>query len=242
MMRKESMKEYKQMLSKFLRRVAIATVTSGMAAGIALAVPSGNLIVVPPTKLPASARQSGEAILLHEAVDGTTLLYIEQNQGSRLAIFDVTDPAHIKGEGSVEVDAPGPFDFVSSLGSRAELIRFRQSQGNAVLDLHRAKVPVLKTPLGLTLKGAAMPLGNDGLTVSSRVVADSQVTRDYQVQVINTANSPELNLVPNVKGVREEITKYDTGTTFLLTDDGLFLIRRPVKEMEKTLRDLDYAN
>jgi len=30
--------------------------------------------------------------------------------------------------------------------------------------------------------------------------------------------------------------------TFLRTDDGLFLIRRPVKEMEKTLRDSDYSN
>jgi hypothetical protein len=236
------MKEYLKRILSYLRRVAIATVTSGMAAGIALAAPSSNLIVVPPTTLPASARQSGDAMLLHETIDGTTLLYIEQKQGSRLAIFDVTDPAHIKGEGSVEVDAPGPFDFVSSLGSRAELIRFRQNQENAVLDLRKAKVPVLKTSQGLTLKGTAMPLGNDGLTVSSRVAADSLLTRDYQVQVINTAGSPKLDLVPNVKGVREEITKYDTGTTFLLTDDGLFLIRRPVKEMEKTLRDLDYSN
>jgi hypothetical protein len=130
----------KQMLSKYLQRVAIAAVTSGMAAGFALAVPSGDLIVVPPTKLPASAQQSGEAMLIHETIDGTTLLYIEQNQGSRLAIFDVTDPAQIKSAGSVEVDAPGPFDFVYGLGSRAELIRFRQSQGNAVLDLHKAEI------------------------------------------------------------------------------------------------------
>ena len=237
------MKEYpKQMLSKYLRRVVIATVTSGMAASFALAVPSSNLIVVPPTKLPASARQSGDAMLLHETIDGTTLLYIEQNQGSRLAIFDVTDPAHIKDAGLVEVDAPGPFDFVSSLGSQAEVIRFRRDQGNAVLDLHKAKVPVLKTPQGLTLKGAAMPLGNDGLTVSSWVVADSQLTPDDQVSVVHTANSPELSRVFNLEGIREAITKYDTGTTFLRTDDGLFLIRRPVKEMEKTLRDLDYAN
>ena len=236
------MKEYLKRILSYLRRVAIATATSGMAAGIALAAPSSNLIVVPPAKLPASARQSGDAMFLHETIDGTTLLYIEENQGSRLAIFDVTDPAHVKGDGSVEVDAPGPFDFVSSLGSRAELIRFRQDQGNAVLDLHKAKVPVLKTPQGLTLKGAVTPLGNDDLIVSSRALADSQVARDYQVQVVNTANSSEPSRVFNLKGIREEITKYDTGTTFLCTDDGLFLIRRPVKEMEKTLRDLDYAN
>jgi len=70
-----------------------------------------------------------------------------------------SDPAHIKGEGSVELDAPGPFDFISNLGSRAELIRFRQDHGNAVLDLHKAKVPTLKSVQGLTLKGAAVPLG-----------------------------------------------------------------------------------
>jgi len=236
------MKKYLQRILSYLRPMAIATVTSGMAAGIALAAPSSNLVVVPPAKLPAAARQSGDAMFLRETIDGTTLLYIEENQGSRLAIFDVTDPAHVKGEGSVELDAPGPFDFVSSLGSRAELIRFRQDQGNAVLDLHKARVPVLKTPQGLTLKGAAMPLGNDGLTVSSRALADSQLARDYQVQIVNSVNSPELSRVYSSKGIREEITKYDTGTTFLLTDDGLFLIRRPVKEMEKTLRDLDYAN
>jgi hypothetical protein len=236
-------KEYLNKMSlKCLRRVAIAAVASGMAAQIALAAPSSNLIVVPPTDLPASARQSGEAMLLHETIDGTTLLYIEQNQGARLAIFDVTDPAHIKGEGSVEVDAPGPFDFVSALGSKAELVRFRQGQGNAVLDLHKARVPTLKTVHELTLKGAAMPLGNDGFTVSSRAEADSQLARDYQVQVVNTANSQELNRVLNVKGIREEITKYDTGTTFLLTDGGLALIRRPVKEMNKQLHDSDYTN
>jgi hypothetical protein len=234
------MKEYLKRILSCLRPVAIATVTSGMAAGIALAAPSSNLIAVPPTNLPASARQSGEAMLLHEMIDGTTFLYIEQNQGSRLAILDVTDPAHIKAEGSIEIGPLGPFDFVSSLGSRAELIRFRQDQGNAVLDLHNAKVPVLKAPQGL--KGAVIPLGNDELTVRSRALGDSQLARDYQVQVVNTANSPELNSILNIKGIREEIAKYDTGTTFLLTDDGLFLIRRPVKEMEKTRRALDYVN
>jgi hypothetical protein len=242
MMRRVFMKEYLKRMLSYFHRVAIATVTSGMAAGIALAAPSSNLTIVPPTNLPVSARQGGEAILLHETIDGTTLLYIEQNQGSRLAILDVTNPAHIKAEGSVEIGPHGPFDFVSSLGSKAELIRFRQDLGNAVLDLHKPKVPVLEMPQGLTLKGAVIPLGDDELLVSSRALGDSQLARDYQVQVVNTANSPEHYRVLNVKGIREEITKYDTGTTFLLTDEGLFLIRRPVKELEKTLRALDYTN
>jgi hypothetical protein len=131
-------------LSKYLRRAAIAIVAGGIVAKTVYAGPSNNLIVVPPTHLPALARQSGEAMLLHETIGGTTLLYIEQNQGSRLAILDVTDPAHIKGEGSVPLSASGPFDFVAPLGSRAELIRFRQDQENALLDLHKVKTPTLQ--------------------------------------------------------------------------------------------------
>src|ERR1700687_2560725 len=104
------------------RRVAIAIVAIGIAAQAGYAGPSNNLIVVPPTQLPELARQSGEAMLLRETIDGKTLLYIEQNQGAQLAILDVTDPAHIKGYGSVQLNAPRPFDFVAALGNRSELI------------------------------------------------------------------------------------------------------------------------
>jgi hypothetical protein len=238
-----SVKKYaSSQVSTFLRRVAIAIAASGIAAQSGYAGPSNNLIVVPPTHLPELARQTGEAMLLHETIDGTTLLYIEQNQGARLAILDVTDPANIKGEGSVQLNAPGSFDFVATLGNRTELIRFRQSQEDAVLDLHKVKAPTLQRVPGLTLKGPATPLDNDGFTVSSQANADAQATRGYQVQVVNTANSRELDRIFEVKGIREEITKYDTGTTFLLTEGGLFLIRRPVNEMNKELRDSDYAN
>ena len=90
---------------------------------------TGNkLILVRPTDLPELARQTGAALLLHEAGDGRTLLHIEQSQGARLAILDVSDPSNIKGEDSVQVDAPGPFVFVFSLGDRAERVRFRQGK------------------------------------------------------------------------------------------------------------------
>jgi len=225
-------------LSKYLRRVAIAIVASGtVAAPAAYARPSNNPIVVPPTDLPELARQTGEAMLLHEAINGRTLLYIEQNQGARLAIFDVTDPGHVKGEGSVQLDAPGPYDFVSTLGNRAELVRFRHGQGDAVLDLHKVKAPSLKSVQGLTLQGPTMPLGDDGFTVTSQADAAVQSTRDYQV--VDTANSQELNRVFDVKRVREEIANGDTGTTFLLAEDGLYLIRRPVVETNKKLRELE---
>jgi hypothetical protein len=77
--------------------------------------PSNKIILVRPTELPELARVAGQAMLLHETGDGRTLLYIEQDHGARPAIFDVTDPAHVKQEGSAQVEAPGSFDFVSSI-------------------------------------------------------------------------------------------------------------------------------
>src|ERR1035441_4914799 len=84
-------------LSNYLRRVAIAIVASGTVAAPAVyAKPFNNLVVVVPTELPELARRAGEAMLLRETVDGRALLYIEQNQGARMAILDVTDPSHVK--------------------------------------------------------------------------------------------------------------------------------------------------
>lgn len=88
-------------LSKYLRRVAIAIVASGtVAAPAAYAGPSNNLIVVPPTDLPELARQTGEAMLLHEAINGRTLLYIEQNHRPHLRNVrrDTSFPAPLSGD------------------------------------------------------------------------------------------------------------------------------------------------
>src|SRR5271163_5227091 len=106
-------------LSKRLRHVAMTIAVSGIVAATAVhANPSNNIVLVPPTDLPVLARQSGEAMLLSDALDGRTFLYIEQDEGSRLAILDVTDPGHIKGAGSVQLDASGPFDFISPVGNQ----------------------------------------------------------------------------------------------------------------------------
>jgi hypothetical protein len=61
-------------LSKCVRRLAIAIVVSGIAAQTGYAGSSNNLIVVPPTRLSELARETGEAMLLHETIDGTALL------------------------------------------------------------------------------------------------------------------------------------------------------------------------
>jgi hypothetical protein len=174
-------------LSDRIRRTALLIVAGGMMAAPAVhADPFNNTVLVSPSDLPVLARQSGEAMLLHETIDGRTLLYVEQQQGARLAVFDVTNPAHIKGENSVHLDASGPFDFVSPLGDQAELVRFRQSAEDAALSFPRVKVPSLKKLQIQALPDPITRPGNTGFSV-----------------------------------------KADTGTTFMLRDNGLYVIRRP---------------
>ena len=222
--------------SKFVRQAVIALVATGaLAAPTAYSRTANSLIVVPPTDLPELARQTGEAMFLHNTFDGKTHLYIEQNHGAQLAIFDVTDPSHVKGEGAAQINAPGPLDFVSSLGDREEVVQFRQGQGSGVLDLHKASVPTLTKVQGLTLQGATMALGDDGFIVTSRADSDAQSAQDAQVVV--TASRGDLNHVFDISDVRQELTKQDTGTTFLLTQSGLYIVRRPLVESENELHE-----
>jgi hypothetical protein len=195
-----------------------------------------KIIVVRPADLPELARVTGQAMMLHDTLDGRTLLYVEQNHGVRLAIFDVTDPAHVKAEGSTLVDAPGSFDLVSSLGADAVLVRFRNGQGAAVLNLHNAKTPTLNTIQGLYSQGATEFLGDGVLAVAKRPSVQSD-ENDTDYQVVDISNPLHPNPLPDIKQVLEKITNDETGTTFLLTADGLYLIRRPVVEAQFRIRE-----
>ena len=198
--------------------------------------PSNKIILMRPADLPELAREPGQAMMLHATGDGRTLLYVEQNHGARLAIFDVTDPAHVKEEGSAQVDAPGSFDFVSALGDRAELVRFRHAQGEAVLDLHKGEAPTLSTMRGLDSQGSTEGLGDDGFIVADQPSVQSDAN-DPNYQVVDLSNPLHPNPVGDVKQVRERITDDETGTTFLLTADGLYLVRRPAVEEEYKIHE-----
>jgi hypothetical protein len=223
--------------------IRIAQLTLAVAAALTLTGnaearnhPSNKVIVVRPTELPELARVAGQAMLLHETGDGRTLLYIEQDNGAQLAIFDVTDPAQIKVETAARLEAPGSFDFVSSLGDHAELVRFRHGQGEAVLNLHQVKAPTLTMIHGLDFQGPTELLGDDGFIAADLPKAQSDAN-DLNYRVVDLSDPLHPNPVADIKQVLEKITNDDTGTTFLLTANGLYIIRRPAVEEEYNIRE-----
>jgi hypothetical protein len=185
---------------------------------------SKQLVVMEAPDLPEQAQTPGNSLFLHSDSAGSTYLYIEQQRGARLSVFDVTDPARIKLVVSTPLAAEGAFDFVRPLGDHAELVYFRDSQKEALLDLRKTKRPVLRMISIVTDLGPAETLGENDLLVTGQAHRYTPaVARDYQV--IDIAASVPTQLV-TVKDVKHRATNDETGTTFLLGSDGLTVVRR----------------
>ena len=185
---------------------------------------SKDLVVMEARDLPEQAQTTGNSLFLHSDNAGGTYLYVEQQQGARLSVFDVTDPARIKLVVSTPLPAEGAFDFVRPLGDHAELLYFRDSQKEAVLDLRKTKRPVLRMISTVTDLAPAETLGESGLLVTSQAHKYvPAVARDYQVVDIAASDPTQL---ATVKDVKHRVTNDETGTTFLLGSDGLTVVRR----------------
>jgi hypothetical protein len=124
----------------------------------------------------------------------------------------------------MSLPAEGAFDFVRPLGDHAELVYFRDSQKEAVLDLRKTKRPVLRMISTVTDLGPAEALGGSGFLVTSQAHEYTPaVARDYQV--IDVAASIPTQLA-TVNDVKHRVTNDYTGTTFLLGSKGLTVVRR----------------
>ena len=185
---------------------------------------SKQLVVMEAPDLPEQAQTPGNSLFLHSDGAGSTYLYIEQQRGARLSVFDVTDPARIKLVVSTPLAAEGAFDFVRPLGNNAELVYFRDGRKEAVLDLRKAKRPVFRVISTVTDLGAAEALGESGLLVTSQTYKYvSAVGRNYQV--IDISASAPVQLATD-GDVRHQVSNNETGTTFLLGPNGLTVVRR----------------
>src|ERR1700733_5733511 len=185
---------------------------------------SQELVVMEARDLPEQAQTPGNSFFLHSDNTGSTYLYVEQQRGARLSVFDVTNPANIKLVVSTPLATEGAFDFVRPLGDQAELVYFRDSQKEAVLDLRKAKRPVFRAISTATDLDQAETLGENGLLVTSQVHKYvPAIARDYQVIDISASAPTQL---ATVKDVKHRVTNDETGTTFLLGSNGLTVVRR----------------
>jgi hypothetical protein len=216
--------------------VVSAAVLPTLAAQAEIHSRSKELVVMEPRDLPEQAQTPGNSLFLHADSAGSTYLYVEQQQGARLSVFNVTDPARIKLVVSTPLAAEGAFDFVRPLGDHAELVYFRSGQKEAVLDLRKTKKPVLRMISIATDLGSAETLGESGLLVTSQAYDYlSAVARDYQVIDITASDPTQL---VTVKDVKHRVTNDETGTTFLLGSNGLTVVRRLRIENEYKLNQL----
>jgi len=129
---------------------------------------------------------------LYQAGDGQTYLYVEQQNGAQLAIFDVKDPAKIRAAASFPLKAAGAFDFVRYLSGRAELVRFRDSGQLAELDLLEPKSPTLKITNTLSEPAHTESLGQTGLVMINAHwgYVGGGVAHDYRVADVSTPAHP----------------------------------------------------
>jgi LVIVD repeat len=203
---------------------------------------SRDLIVEGPSDLPEQARTPGNSCFLYSDGGGSTYLYVEQQQGARLSIFDVTDPSKIKLASSISLNVPGAFDFVRPLGARAELVRFRENRGVAILELQKAKKPSMRMIASLFEPGSSEPLGETAFLIVNEPYNPfvRAVPRDYQVIDISAPSDPLL--LATVKQVKHKVVNSDTGTTFLLGSEGLTVIRRTSVENDYKVHLMQQAS
>jgi hypothetical protein len=206
--------------------IALATLAAPLAGHAELHSKSKEIIVLEPKDLPEQAQLSGDDLFLHADNAGRNYLYLEQENGTRLTVLDVTNLARIKPVSMIPLTVAGPFDFVRTLNDRAELIRFRQGGGVAVLDLAKANRPEVHSIASMAAAEQTEPLGLTALLAEPELVNHVQAApRDFQVVDISTSFNPVV--MTTIKQVEHRIVNDETGTTFLLGGQGLTVIRQP---------------
>jgi hypothetical protein len=204
------------------RRLSIALFVISASVIPATAEGKADLVVVPSNKLPEKAHRAGQAMKLHLISPDTLYLYVEQDNGRSIAVFDVSHPRKIALKAFATVDAPEPFEFVEAVGRHTELIRYADGSGNVLLDLSKPKLPRIKTMAATASEAYIFPIREAGSGISGGATKPyvSGAPADYQVIL---PSRPQQVLT--VRDVIQQLRDEANGTTYLLGSDGLTVIR-----------------
>jgi hypothetical protein len=215
------------MRTQFLSGLVVAVLAvSSMAAHAAVAQPHSRTIVVQsPSNSSVLAQNDSDAMYLHLTGDGRSLLYIEAEDGRTLTVLNVTDPAKIQRVAQVRLAATSAFDFIQPVGDDRALIHYRNGSGDAVLSFKNYKHPELVAASPLGGGHTFSKLGETAMmSTSANVASDPISDPTYQVWDNSKASGPDL--LATIPGVTQRLAKQDTGTLFLLSKDGVTVVRR----------------
>ncbi|MGA9670197.1 MAG: hypothetical protein WBQ94_13375 [Terracidiphilus sp.] len=227
-------------MKRFWKTLFVTALVSAAAAHAEVASQSKTIVVMQPRDLPQTAQAAGQSMQLHAFSNGVIYLYIEQHQLGRLAVLDVTDPARIKQVAEAKMDIPDSFDFGAPLNDSVILVNFRDGKGSALLDLRKPKEPTLTTASPLLVGASAEKIGRLGLLLANgSPISTSPAVQDYSI--VDSSNPATPRLLGTVRNVRKELVNEDTGTTYLLGEDGLTVIRQPAVELQYHLQST-YTN
>lgn len=185
-----------------------------------------------PANHPELAQEGAQALYLHIADDGRSLLYVEKENGSGLAVLDVTDPARIRRVADTEFSAPSAFDFVRNVGDNAVLVRYRDGSGFALMNLKHSRHPVLAAAPEFAQAETYESLGETGLLVAvaqTRLLSPIDATT---YRVLDTAYHSAPMALATIPAVSQHVENSETGTLFLLNSHGVTAVRRLRVEQE----------
>jgi hypothetical protein len=223
----------KQNISKIL-----IAATFVVAVSVQAEVRSKAIVVESPSDLPELARGRCEAMYLHRTAAAQAILYLQRDQGRKLAILDVTDPAKIRAVGQVSIDAPSAYEFVQDLADSGVLIHYRNHSGFAVISFKNYKQPVLKSEPEYLHPASVEADGSSALLlVSANGASAPAPAREPDYEVLGISNPSSPTPLATIPGVIQRLDRPSTGTVFLLNDQGLTVVRRLAAEHEHNIEN-----
>jgi len=193
---------------------------------------SKTIVVESPDNLPVLAQANAEAMYLHNTTDGRTFLYVEAQNGRQLTALDVTDPSRIQRSSQTTIAANSAFDFVRSIRDEDALIRYRDGSGVALLSFKHYKHPALVNSAALENTDTSEALGQIALLVTSNEVTTHPFSDPRTYKVVDTSKPSQSGMLATIPEVKQRLSKSDTGTLFLLNQDGVTVVRRLRIELE----------
>jgi hypothetical protein len=230
-------------MSKGIFKIFIAAVAAiAVVAPTKATIKSKAIVIETPSDLPELARVPTEAMFLYQTHEAQVILYLEQDQGRKLGILDVTDPANVKAVGQISINAPALYDFVQYLGSGRTLIHYRNHTGFAVLNFKDYKMPVLTAEPEYLHPATAEPDGSSGLLLVSPGSSASTAPKPAQekeYEVFSVSSGSGAAPLATIQNVIQRVDRAGTGTIFLLTDQGVTEVRYLAAEREHQIEVFD---